>query len=235
MAENAKCQSEVSLSSDSSMAALPALMLILSDSSAPACSDRAVTTIDAMQLNDNEPQICRGTDSDTDGAYLLNSSKHSGQFLNVDFKCISVDLQTTTQRDFDQELRLQGLDEQSLENDLCKPVRNIPLNHGDSGRIFDSGRISTLAHVVADAREDVARVWENFLTSLDEPDDIYCRKSTQEHIDPSRTLLPADYPMPPPKRFYHYVWRSFGRRLLRQEQEGHVIMSMPAKGTDAPK
>jgi hypothetical protein len=233
MAENAKCQSEVSLSSDSSMAALPALMLILSDSSAPASSDRAVTTIDAMQLNDNEPQICRGTDSDTDGAYLFNSSKHSRQFLNVDFKCFPVELQTTTQRDFDQELRLQA-DEQSLEKDLCKPVCNIPLNHGDSGRYFDSGQISTLDHVVADAREDVSRVWENFLTSLDEPDDMNCRKSTQE-LDPSRTLLPAVYPMPPPKRFYHYVWRSFGRRLIRQEQEGHVIMSMPAKGTDAAK
>jgi hypothetical protein len=217
MAES-KCQTDAS---DASMAALPALMLILSDSSAPTCSDKAVTTIEAMELNDNEPQSRRGSDySDTDTHIDVwqNPPRDSGGVYRVNLKCLSLDLQEKTQRDFDQELILHSLDEQSLEKD-CIFVSNTPFRHGDTGRYFNTAGTSTLAHVVAEARDDVAGVWDDFLASLEEQDAIICNRGLPEPTDPLRILRPGDFPMPPPRRFYHRVWRSFGRRLFGLEQE----------------
>jgi hypothetical protein len=215
MAEDPK----VSLTySDASMAALPALMLILSDSSALACSERAVTTIDAMQLNDNEPQ--RSGRSDV----LDTSSVASPQGypvccrVNLNESISTDNLRKKTQRDFDQDLTLHSSDEQSLEGDVCIPISNMPL-HGDSGGYLGTAS-STLAHVVAEARDDVSKVWDAFLASLEEPDSINCHGGLLEPMDPSRRLHPStDFPMPPPKRFYQNIWRSFGRQLFRRSME----------------
>jgi hypothetical protein len=228
-----KCQADASLSSDASMAALPALMLILSDSSAPACTDRTVTTIEAMQLNDNEPQI-NGSDTDTHIEFLLNSSQESGEKCTVNPKYSPVNFQKKTQRDFDQELRLHASDEHSLENALRTLVSNMPLDHGDTGGYIDAPSTATLAHVVTEAREDVARVWDDFMTSIEEPNATNCRRGAPDPTDPYRIFRLADFPMPPPRRFYHRVWRSFGRRLFQREHETCITMSVPIEGADAP-
>jgi hypothetical protein len=194
------------------------LMLILSDSSAPASSERAVTTIDAMQLNDNDPQISGF--SDIHSALTLDSSRDFAEFPPRDYPIPMSNgkNQKKSQRDFDHELRLHaGPDQQSLERDACIPISNMPF-HGDTVRYLETASDSTVAHVVADARADVAKVWDDFLASLAEPDAVNSHNGLSEPTelnDPSRRLCPVDVPMPPPKRFYHYVWRSFGRKLLR--------------------